>query len=243
MLCLADVAEILQGYVKLTEFLGQTLGPDYEVVLHDLTVPNHSIIAIVNGHISGRKLGAPLTNMGLSILRDKSYEGKEYRTNDYGLSASGKGLRSNTFFIKYEGKLIGMLCINFDDSRYQTMSDHVMALAHPQHFLDKISQQISTPDKQANSKADVNSTADRVTEKYNSSSDAVIKDAIQRELDRLGISADRLTADERMQIIATLEEEGIFLLKGVVKDVAQELRCSQASVYRYMSQLKIGNIG
>ena len=31
---------ILQHYIKLTEFLGKALGPDYEVALHDLTVPS-----------------------------------------------------------------------------------------------------------------------------------------------------------------------------------------------------------
>ena len=31
---------------------------------------------------------------------------------------------------------------------------------------------------------------------------------------------------------------GIFLLKGAVKDVADALHCSQASVYRYLSQIK-----
>ena len=39
-------------------------------------------------------------------------------------------------------------------------------------------------------------------------------------------------------IIAALEESGIFLLKGAVKDVAAGLGCSQASVYRYLSQVK-----
>ena len=231
-----NAAEILQEYIRLTEFLGETLGPDYEVVLHDLTIPNHSIIAIVNGHISGRKIGAPLTNMALSILRDKSYENNDYRSNDYGLSASGKSLRSNTFFIKHDGKLIGMLCINFDDSRYQNLSEHIMTLAHPQNFLDKVSQQVNNSEKAKITEANI-------TEKYNPSSDSVTKDAIQRELKRIGVSADRLTANERMQIIAALEEQGIFLLKGVVKDVAQGLKCSQASVYRYMSQLKIVNVG
>ena len=164
-----DAAEILQEYARLTEFLGEILGPDYEVVLHDLTVPNHSIIAIVNGHISGRKVGAPLTNMALSILRDKSYEDKDYRIHDYGLSASGKALRSNTFFIKHDGKLIGMLCINFDDSRYQNLSDNIMTLAHPQNFLDKVSQQANNPEKPKISEA-------TITEKYNSSSDSVTRE-------------------------------------------------------------------
>lgn len=50
-------SQLLQQYVKLTEFLGHTLGPDYEVALHDLTDRNRSIVAIANSHVSGRKLG------------------------------------------------------------------------------------------------------------------------------------------------------------------------------------------
>lgn len=228
---MADTSEILQGYVKLTEFLGQVLGPDYEIVFHDLTDPNHSIIAIVNGHISGRKVGAPLTNVALSVIKDKGYENEDYRVNDYGLSASGRQLRSNTLFIKHEGKLIGMLCINFDDSRYREASEKIMSLAHPLNFYESEFLE-KTPSEFA---ADI-------TEKYNSSSEGVAADAIQKELEKMGVSAERLTAEERMKVIAALEEQGIFLLKGVVKDVAIGLKCSQASVYRYMSQLKIGGV-
>ena len=175
---------LLQHYIKLTEFLGQALGPDYEVALHDMTDKNRSIVAIANNHISGREIGAPLTNVALKILMDKSYETQDYRLHYCGLSAEGKTLRSSTMFIKHNGKLVGMLCINFDDSRYLAC------------------------------------------------------DAVGRELIRLGVTADRLTPDERMQIIASLENGGIFLLKGAVKDVADALHCSQASVYRYLSQIK-----
>ena len=232
---MTEKSEILQGYVKLTKFLGDTLGEDYEVVLHDLTDPNHSIIAIANGHISGRQVGAPLTNMALSVLRDKSYEEKDYRVSDYGLSASGKGLRSNTLFIKHEGELIGMLCINFDDSRYKSAAEEIMSLAHPNVFRRHILQQRSETENETS--ADI-----EIAEKYKPSSEDVAGEAIQKELERLGVSAERLTAKERMKIIDSLEKQGIFYLKGVVKDVAVGLKCSQASVYRYMAQLKIEGV-
>lgn len=81
---------LLQHYIKLTEFLGQALGPDYEVALHDMTDKNRSIVAIANNHISGREIGAPLTNVALKILMDKSYETQDYRLHYCGLSAEGK---------------------------------------------------------------------------------------------------------------------------------------------------------
>lgn len=63
-------------------------------------------------------------------------------------------------------------------------------------------------------------------------------EAVLRELDRRSITADRLNSEERIQIISALDSEGIFLLKGAVKDVADALECSQASVYRYLSLIR-----
>ena len=45
-------------------------------------------------------------------------------------------------------------------------------------------------------------------------------------------------ADLRQLLLTALERDGIFLLKGAVRDVAAGLCCSQASVYRYLSQIK-----
>lgn len=213
---------LLRQYVKLTEFLGAALGPDYEVALHDLTDKNRSIIAIANGHISGREIGAPLTNAALSVLMDRSYETQDWRLHYTGVSAGGKRLRSSTLFIKEGGRLIGMLCINFDDSRYQALGQQVLALCHPESFLRQPhpSQDRACP------------------ETFRNSTEAVAQDAIQRELEHLGIPAERLTSEERLQVITALEESGIFLLKGSVKDVAAGLHCSQASVYRYLTQIR-----
>ena len=74
-------------------------------------------------------------------------------------------------------------------------------------------------------------------ESFHNSIGDVAEDAVANELSRLGVSADRLTPEERLKIVASLKE-GIFLLKGAVKDVAAALSCSQASIYRHLAQLK-----
>ena len=222
---------MLGHYIRLTEFLGHTLGPDYEVALHDLTDKNRSIVAIANSHVSGREVGAPLTNMALKILMDKSYEKQDYITHYRGVSAEGRTLRSYTLFIKHNGKLIGMLCINFDDSRYHAVSESILHLCHPDQFVD------------TNFQVDETRISDTpyalpAVEQFHNSSGGVAEDAVLRELKRLGLSPVRLTPEERLQIIHTLESDGIFLLKGAVKSVADILQCSQASVYRYLSQIR-----
>lgn len=230
-------SQLLQQYVKLTEFLGHTLGPDYEVALHDLTDRNRSIVAIANSHVSGRKLGAPLTNTALKILRDKSYESHDYLLHYRGVSADGRILRSSTFFIKQNGKLIGMLCINFDDSRYHAVSEEILRLCHPDKFVDT-NFQVDT------SRIDeLSAIPAPPPERFHSSSGSVAEEAVYRALDRLGLSPLRLTPEERMEIIAGLEADGIFLLKGAVKPVADALQCAQASIYRYLSQIRRDRTG
>ena len=163
--------------------------------------------------------------MALSVLKDESYEWQDYRLHYSGVSAAGNALRSSTMFIKEDGKLIGMLCINFDDSRFQSFAQQVLTLCHPNQFVQALEQ---PPEGEHASRP----------ETFRNSTEAVAQDAIAHELERLGVPAKRLTSEERLLIIAALEESGIFLLKGAVKDVAAGLGCSQASVYRYLSQVK-----
>ena len=105
----------LEPYRTLVSFLGEALGPDYEVVLHDLTSEEGTIAAIVNNNISGRTEGAPLSNMALRFIHGRVYEAK------------GR-LRSSTMFIKDGSELIGMLCVNFDAAKYSRMAQELLAL-------------------------------------------------------------------------------------------------------------------
>ena len=223
--------QLLQQFSKLTEFLGRALGPDYEVALHDLTDKDCSIVAIANNHISGREIGAPLTNVALKIIADRSYLTSDYRVHYRGVSADGKMLRSSTFFIKDDaGALIGMLCINFDDSRYKALSDSILGLCHPDAFVE------------TNFLFDEQRLATQLLpeepESFQHTPRGVAGSEVASVLRDLNVAADRLTQDEKMEVVGVLESRGVFLLKGAVKDVAEALCCSPASVYRYLSKLR-----
>lgn len=56
--------EILKLYIPIVEFIGEICGNNYEIVLHDISQPDSSIVAIKNNHISGREVGGPLTDLG-----------------------------------------------------------------------------------------------------------------------------------------------------------------------------------
>ena len=64
------------------------------------------------------------------------------------------------------------------------------------------------------------------------------KDIIQTVLGKISIPADRLSSNEKIEIVKELNEQGVFLLKGGVSKVAAALSISEPTVYRYLQKLK-----
>lgn len=81
--------EILQQCITIVEFLGNALGQDYEVVLHDLGSDPPAIAAITNSHISGRSVGSPLTEAALQMLSAQAYKMNDFVCNYKGITEDG----------------------------------------------------------------------------------------------------------------------------------------------------------
>ena len=71
----------IEQYIPIVEFLGEALGKNYEIALHDLTKPENSIVAIANGELSGRSIGGPVTNLVLKVLKKGKLEHRPYLCN------------------------------------------------------------------------------------------------------------------------------------------------------------------
>ena len=220
---------MVKQYALLVEFLGKALGPDYEVVLHDLSDKSNSIVAIVNGQVSGRSIGAPLTNKALEMIAEHQYEKMEYQINYVSLSSANKTLRSSSMFIKdSEGKPVGLLCINFDDSRYADLCTKVLKLCHPDTFVEH-----NTPSAAIRMPTEEAASAERFPNSIAAVTESVVSEVVAKN----GIPVDRLTQEEKLGIVGRLNDKGIFLLKGAVSHVAKVLCSSEASIYRYLSKL------
>lgn len=85
--------DILEQYIPLVEFLGEAMGSSCEVVLHDLAVPDESIVAIANGHISGRKLGGPVTNFALWFMKQGLQDGATSMSGYRAVNSEGRVCR------------------------------------------------------------------------------------------------------------------------------------------------------
>lgn len=207
------------SYIHLVDFLGGCLGEFSEVILYSFEDLNHSVIAICNGHISGRTLGDPVTGFALSKLKDKGKQGPPYYLNYLSLSKHNTPLRSNSFFIlDKQGNPKGLLCVNTDVSKYQQAADLLQKLA----FIPSLS-----PEKEHSDELEL----------FQSSPRDVIMAIINDVTHTVGVSADRLTPAEKIEIVRRLNEDGFFLIKGAVSQIAAIIGSSEATVYRYLSTI------
>ncbi len=207
----------LEKYVNVVEFLGHSLGRDTEIVLHDASNLESSVVAIANGHISGRKVGAPATNLVLSTLQNKKKD-QDYVCNYKGISNSGLDIKSATYFIKNDdAQIIGMLCINRNISKLTKLRDNIESVL--EYEIGNIDPKVTA-------------------EKFSKSSDELKINGIDDIINSFNVSPSRMSLDEKLEVVKKLNDTGIFLIKGSVSDVAKKLCVSEPTVYRYLHIIK-----
>lgn len=212
---MSHINAYLKKYIPLVDFLAEVFGDDAEVVLQDVSDFNNSVVSIRNNHISGRKLGAPATNLVLKVMNG-NFTDKNYVTNYRGVSAVGKVVRSSTYFIKDDKNVVvGMLCINIDIDKLVQLKNHLDGILKlPEEIFEK------------------------TTERFSVSAEGLASDSIETILEESGISPERMSQEEKMEVVYKLDKNGVFLVKGSICKVASVLNVSNATIYRYLSKIR-----
>jgi len=200
---------ILQSCGGLLDGLANYLGEGYEIVLHSLEDFDHSVIKIVNGHHTGRKVGAPITDLALNMLSRISEAGEEPCISYFTRNRQGQPLKAATIAIRGErGRIIGLLCINF-------------YLNTP--FADAIA--VFTPAAAAPT---------QVTETFGENSAELVEQAVGRARLRVDADASVPPSMKKRQMVAQLYAEGIFNIKSAVDLVAEAMGISKNTVYLHL---------
>ena len=205
---------ILESYKNLVSGLAHYLGEGYEFVLHSLENMDKSVIKIVNGHHTGRKEGAPITDLALEMLekiqKNKEDEALLYFTQN----KKGDPLKSSTIPIHGEGgRIIGLLCINF---YLNTPLSSVMG--------SLCMNQPSATEKFAN-------------ENFAESIGDLIQDTY--EVVRKDVMSDTTVPPslKNKEIIIRLDARGIFKIKDAIVTVAQMMGISKNTVYLHLRNI------
>lgn len=212
----------LKKYIPLVDFIAAVLGKNSEVVLHDLTRLDNSIIAIKNNHISNRDIGAPATDLVLKIVKENKNEHRHFISRYRGKNSLNKPLICSTYFIRDDdtNDIIGVLCVNTDESVFNNL-------------MSSVSDLLQIYDKKT-------ITEDEFSESENLSLtiEEIAENAIKEITSARNVSIEYLKQEDKLEIIEALYLKGIFLLKGAVIEVAKALKSSEASVYRYVQIIK-----
>ena len=106
--------QILESMKTVIAGLADYLGEGYEFVLHSLEDIEKSVIMIINGHHTGRKVGAPITDKALEMLDEIKAGGNSDYITYYTHNKNGAPLKSSTIAVRgKDDRIIGLLCINF----------------------------------------------------------------------------------------------------------------------------------
>ena len=202
-------ALILKHYIHMAELLGEMFAPILEVVVHDLRHPDHSIIAISNGHITGRDVGGSATDLGRRLMESDFPDKLINYSNE---SPSGGKLKSSSLAIRdEEGTLIGVVGFNLDITYFE-------------QFDKFLKQFISTRSSQYVTEA----------EHFGETSPSEdIRDAIHNYLVTRNWNAYTLSNTDKREVVEHLYREGYFKNRGAVSIIARELSLSRPSIYNY----------
>jgi predicted transcriptional regulator YheO len=202
----------MQAFLPIVRGLAHMLGPDCEVVLHDVGRLPHSIVAIENGDVTGRTVGDVPTDRMLRTLRsaDTTQDVRVYVS-----SHEGKIMRSLAVTLRDEnGDPYGLLGLNHD------ISDLVQA----QRALSSLTGigQMGV------------GTAPEAGEIFAGDIRDVVAGMVTTILGEMGKTPAAMTREEKMTVVARLEERGAFLVKRSAEQVAVALDLSRYTIFAYL---------
>ena len=215
MVATRTITPRLRAYVPLVQGLADLLGPACEVVLHDLAAMPHSIVAIENGHVTGRRAGDAPTDQMLRSLRhaDEIPDVRLYLT-----SRDGKLLKSLAVTLRDDdGRPVGVLGVNLD------ISD----LVHAQRALATLTTLAKAGDSAAETE-----------EVFGGDIRDVLAGMITAILNELGKTPATMTREEKMEVVKRLEERGAFLVKRSAEQVAEALDLSRFTIFSYLKEIR-----
>ena len=199
------------------------LGPDYEIVLHDISGPKHFIVEICNGNLTHRTKDSPMTNFGYSLLNSEEFKDVDYITNYKSSRPDGSPMRSSVIIIRDENrKNIGFLCINYDLTRaaiLKSIADSLTNVKEVKNF-------------------------EKMKETFSSDPRTQIKDLLDEAKNiKGGVPLRYIDKHERREFLDKLDKNGFFSIKGAIDIISEETGKSQFTIYRDLREIRSSRNG
>ena len=198
---------------QLADGIAAQFGSKCEVVIHDVTAMDHSIVYIVNGHVSGRKVG----DGGSRVVIEQAIQADAQPRDELCYltrTPDGKILKSSSIYIRNSrGTVTGIFSINYD----------VTGLMMLRHDVDSI--------------LDMGGTRQREPERIINVND-VLDELIEQSVALVGKPVALMNKEDKIRAIQFLNQSGAFLVTKSGDKVARYFGISKYTLYAYIDANK-----
>ena len=219
----------LRIMIPVVRGLAKILGKDYEVNLHDVSIPERSLVLCENGYVTGRSEGGPMTDFGLLMLQSEEYQSREGVFNYLAKNNRGELIKCSCIFIRDEDdKIIGFLCINYDLKKAVAAQELIEGLLRVEMSGAGVE-----PAEEPGARF-----PEPVRESFAQDIDEVVGDSLAQVKRRIGKPFKYLTKPEKKEVVRELHDKGFFLLKGSVDILAAEMGNTKFTIYSYIREIQ-----
>ena len=205
----------LETLKQIAAGVAAQFGSNCEVVIHDVSGnrPDHTIVHIENGHVSGRKVGDGASQVVLDQLARQDEQPKDHlcyltRTPD------GKILKSSSLYIRNSrGGVVAIFSINYDVSGLMMIQNTIGEL-------------LSTRDKEQ-------TEPERII-----NVNAVLDELIDQSVAMVGKPVALMNKEDKVKAVQFLNETGAFLITKSGDRVCKFFGISKYTLYSYIDESK-----
>lgn len=197
---------------RLAKGIAQLFGENCEVAVHDLTGGyEDTIVAIENGHVTGRHVGDGASEIVLQAIKDKEHSNQD-QYSYLARTKEGRIVKSSSIYVRDEkGNVTGLFGINYD------ITDLIMA-------EKAIGTAVSVPKPEDEEK--IGTIATNVADLL----DLLIEEAD----DFVGKPVALMAKEDKTKAVQYLSEKGAFLIKKAGDKVSKHYDISKYTLYNYM---------
>ncbi len=198
---------------QIAKGIAATFGSNCEVVVHDVSGKgtDSTIVAIENGHVTGRKVGDGASQIALEQVLsadEHPVDQLRYLTK----TPDGKILKSSTMYIRGKnGKVAAILGINYDISALLLVESAVSEITKTENADGGEPQKI----------VNVNDLLD---------------DLIDQSVALVGKPVALMNKDDKMKAIGFLSQSGAFLVTKSGDKIAKYFGISKYTLYSYIDK-------
>lgn len=202
--------EALAFLSNLAEGIAETFGPNCETLIHDLSLPEHPILKICNSGVSERQVGSTEDIYGGQVgdAEERPLIESDY-VNYLAITKKGKKVKTSTWVMEGEGFRYGF-GINYDFSAMESMAKLLESFTRVNSDLDEAI----------------------IDDNRSDQLEAMVKACI----DSLGKGPEDMTKQDRLEVIRRLKETKAFRFQKAVPFIAEKLKVSRYSVYKYLNE-------